>query len=61
MLRELFPEPNGLAGKLKRVQNRVDDGDIQNVRRVELELIQAGKVSVGAVTGGKWLKKKSRT
>ncbi|KAL2754350.1 hypothetical protein ACRALDRAFT_1076103 [Sodiomyces alcalophilus JCM 7366] len=45
-LSDLFPEPNGLASKLKKVQSWVDVGDIQTVRRVELELIQAGKGSV---------------
>ncbi|ROT40648.1 hypothetical protein SODALDRAFT_101633 [Sodiomyces alkalinus F11] len=45
-LRELFPRSNRLASRLKRVQNRVGAGEIQSVRTVELELMQAGKGSL---------------
>lgn len=43
MLQGQFANAFGLVKKLAKFQKRVDAGEIQNPRRAELELIQAGK------------------
>jgi hypothetical protein len=46
VLLQTFPDVNGLQGKLQGLHRRVADGSVRNVRKAELELLQAGKASM---------------
>ncbi|KAK1465776.1 hypothetical protein CMEL01_11768 [Colletotrichum melonis] len=45
-LNQDFPHADGLSAKLKRIQKRINDGNIWCARQAEIELMQAGKRSM---------------
>lgn len=45
-IRRDFSHAENLDPNIKRIQMRIDNGSIRSARRAELELMQAGKVSL---------------